>query len=135
MKYLAPLLIAFVLFSCKKKEEESVYEPVAGLTAITTLSQINSEVASGVSMIFFHASWCSICQAQRPAVSEVAVDTDLDVVFFGEVEYDDHTDIVEAYNVDGFPTIVIFKDGAEVNRILGGGHTAEEIKMAIQEQL
>lgn len=135
MKYLIPLFIAFIFIGCKKKESESVHEPVAGLTAITTLSQINSEVATGVSMIFFHASWCSICQAQRPAVSEVAVDMDLNNVFFGEVEYDDHTDIVEAYNVDGFPTIVIIKDGAEVDRILGGGHTAEEIKTAIQAQL
>lgn len=133
MKYLFPFLFLFVVVSCKKKNSE--HEPVAGLQAITSLTQINNEVSSGVSMIFFHASWCSVCQGQRPAVSEVAVDEDLNAVFFGEVEYDDHQDIVEAYNVDGFPTILIIKDGAEVDRVLGGNNSAATLKSKIQAQL
>ena len=137
MKYILPLALLFVAFSCKKNdtEPESAHEPVAGLQTITSLSQIENEIASGVSMVFFHASWCSSCQAQRPAVSEVAMDGDLSSVFFGEVEYDDHMDINNHYGVQGFPTIIIFKEGAEVDRLTSGGHSASFIKQSIQAHL
>ena len=135
MKYILPLAILFVIASCKKKENESVHEPVAGLQQITSKTQIDNEVSAGVSMIFYHASWCEACHAQRPAVSEVAQDNDLSTVFFGEVEYDDYPEINEAYNVGAFPTIAIYQDGTEVERLTGAGNTAAAIKQLIQNHL
>ena len=133
MKNLLFLLAVIALFSCDKEEVQS--EPIEGLQAITSLSQMTTELESGVSMVFFHASWCSVCQAQRPAVIEAAMDISLSNVYFGEVEYEDYPDIVDANDVEGFPTIVIYNDGAEVERFLGGGHSAETIKTAILNQL
>ena len=133
MKYTLFILMLFGLFSCKKEDVES--EPIEGLQVITSLNQINAELESGVSMVFFHASWCSVCQAQRPAVSEVALDAELSEVFFGEVEYEDHPDIVEAHNIEGFPTIIIYNDGEEAQRFTGGGNTTADIKSAIQSVL
>ena len=133
MKYLFVALLFLGVVACKKKEVE--HEPVAGLLEINSITQINTEVSNGVSFIFFHASWCSVCQAQRPAVSEVAVDHDLSSVFFGEVEYDNYPDIIEAYNISGFPTMVIYVDGNEVDRINGGGNSAASLKSKIQEHL
>jgi len=134
MKYLVALMIVGVLFSCKK-EKESVHVPVEGLVTISSQSQISSEISTGVSFIFFHASWCSICNAMRPDVTATAEDSDLSTVFFGEVEYDDYSDIVSYYGVVGFPTVLIFKDGLEVQRINGGGHTYSELKLAVQSHL
>ena len=74
MKYTLLILILITLFSCKKEEEQ--VEPIEGLQVINSLTQMTSDLESGVSMVFFHASWCSVCQAQRPAISEVAMDTD-----------------------------------------------------------
>ena len=133
MKNIFFILIIVALFSCDKEEVQS--EPIMGLQEITSLSQITSELESGVSMVFFHASWCSVCQSQRPAVIEVAMDIGLSNVYFGEVEYEDYPDIVDAHGVEGFPTIVIYNDGAEVERYLGGGHSKETIKTAILNQL
>lgn len=135
MKYVFPILFLLLIFSCKKDENQSVHEPVAGLEAISSKSQIDNAVVQGVSMVFFHASWCEVCQAQRPAVTEVATDSELSSVYFGEVEYDDHPDIIEAYGIVGFPTIVIFKDGAEVMRYTGGGNTAQTLKQEILTHL
>jgi thiol-disulfide isomerase/thioredoxin len=130
MKYLLYLLLPVALISCKKTSDE--HEPVEGLQEISSLEQLNTELSDGVSMIFFHASWCHICQDQRPAVTSVAEDSELNEVYFGEVEFDDYPDITEEYNVAGFPTIVIFKDGDEVDRYTGGGHSTAELKSAIQ---
>ncbi len=133
MKYTLLILILITLFSCEKEEEQM--EPIEGLQVINSLSQMTSDIESGVSMVFFHASWCSVCQAQRPAISEVAMDTDLIQVFFGEVEYEDYPEIVEAQNVEGFPTIIIYKDGSEVQRFVGGGHSTSDLKSVILSQL
>ena len=56
-------------------------------------------------------------------------------MFFGEVEYEDHPDIVEAHNIEGFPTIIIYNDGEEAQRFTGGGNTTADIKSAIQSVL
>ena len=132
------LSVVLMFFGCKKEEiqqDESVHEPVVGLNSIVSLSDITSKTSSGVSLIFFHASWCSICQAQRPAVTEVATDQELSEVFFGEVEYDDYPDILEYYNVEGFPVMVVLKNGAEVSRLNGGGHSSTDIKNLVLENL
>lgn len=132
------LSVVLMFFGCKKEEiqqDESVHEPVVGLNSIVSLSDITSKTTSGVSLIFFHASWCSICQAQRPAVTEVATDQELSEVFFGEVEYDDYPDILEYYNVEGFPVMVVLKNGAEVSRLNGGGHSSTDIKNLVLENL
>lgn len=126
--------MSFTLFSCKK-EEKTGHIPVSGLQTISSQSQLTTQVSSGVSFIFFHASWCSICNAMRPAVTSTAEDTDLAGVYFGEVEYDDHPDIISANNVPGFPTILIFKDGVQVDQIVGGGHSYADLKAAVQAQL
>ena len=51
MKYTLFILMLFGLFSCKKEDVES--EPIEGLQVITSLNQINAELESGVSMVFF----------------------------------------------------------------------------------
>jgi thioredoxin 1 len=132
--FILPLFV-LLLFTACEKEGSGGHEPVAGLTAITSLSQIQGELSSGVSLIFYHASWCSICNAQRPAVIAVAQDSDLSTAYFGEVEYDDYPDIISAYNIQGFPTIVIYLDGVEVERLNGGGHSTATIKQAVLDHL
>lgn len=134
MKYIIPLFIVLTFFACKK-EEKSEHIPVQGLVTISSQAQMTTEISSGVSFVFFHASWCSICNAMRPDVTMTAEDSDLSSVFFGEVEFEDHPEIVNAYNVAGFPTVLIFKDGIEVDRITGGGHTHADLKQAIQAHL
>jgi len=138
MRYFLLLSVVLLFFGCKKEEvqqDESVHEPVVGLNSIVSLSDITSKTSSGVSLIFFHASWCSVCQAQRPAVTEVATDQELSQVFFGEVEYDDYPEILDYYDVQGFPVIVILKDGVEVSRLNGGGHSSADIKNLVTENL
>lgn len=137
MKFILPFALLLLFVSCKKEQNntETEHEPVAGLETISSLSQINNEINQGVSLVFFHASWCEVCHAQRPAVSEVALDTDLSAVFFGEVEYEDYPDIINEFGVQGFPTIIFFKDGTEVDRLTGAGHSAASMKAIIESHL
>ena len=130
MRFVLPLSLFLALVSCKKEQQ-----PGEGLTLVTSLTALEQDISSGVSMVFYHAHWCHVCQDLKPRVEGTATDAELGAVFFGEVEYDDHPDILNQYNIIGFPTVVIYVDGVEVDRFSGGGHTRAEFKTAIQAHL
>jgi thioredoxin 1 len=122
--YLA--LSTLIFAACKK---DIPYE--TEMVDITSLQQFDTEIAEGVSMIFFHATWCTICKNQRPAVEEVVKDPELEEVFMGEVNYEKVPEIVSKYNVPGFPTIILFKNGVEQERFTGAQNSAASIKAKI----
>lgn len=105
------------------------------LVDVTSTDQFNTAIGQGVSLIFYHASWCSKCAAQRPAVEAQTSKSMFSTVFFGQVEYEDFPDIVSQSKVNGFPTIVLFKDGKEVTRFNGQRNSEADIAKAIEAAL
>jgi thiol-disulfide isomerase/thioredoxin len=132
MKYsiLAVLFLAITLFSCKKEDDDAKNSELSDLT---TLSAYNEAVDEGVSIIFFHATWCPKCSAQRPAVEELIGDADLSDVFFGQVDFEKVSEVVSAAGVQGFPTILFIKNGVEEARFTSQGHSAQKIKDKLLE--
>ncbi len=122
-------LTALTLTSCKK---ELVDTSLNEITDVNSLSDLQTNVSSGVSLVFFHASWCKICEEQRPAVETASEDANLSFVKFYEVEYEENEDISEHYGVPGFPQILIFKDGEEKERFKGKGHSVETLTERLQ---
>ena len=123
-RLLAFLFVVLIFSACKKEEFDASN---SNLKAINSLSEFDTEISSGVSMIFFHATWCSICKKQRPAVEATALDASLSFVKFRQVDTDDQKDIVNKYNVPGPPVIIMFKNGEERKRLVGSGHSQAEL--------
>ena len=126
------LLAVFLLISCSKDQGQAIN---SGLTDISNLSDYNDRISNGVSLFFFHATWCPICTAQRPAIEALVGDSELNDVFFGQVDYEKITDVTKAAKVVGFPTTVFYKDGVEAARFSGQGHSKEKIKNQLMNLL
>ena len=124
-------LSAVFLTSCKK--EALVDTSSNDVEDVNGESSFEQKIANGTSMVFFHAVWCSKCAAQRPAFEEASKDMELSFAKFFEVDYEENKEIVDQYNIPGFPTIVIYKDGVEQAKFSGTGHSkeklAEQLKM------
>lgn len=133
MKTLSILLVSliFLMGSCDKEQESLVDTSANDLEDINNLAFFENSISSGVSVIFFHASWCEVCAEQRPAVEEASQVPAYHTVFFGEVEYEKNTNINQTYSVGSFPTIVFYKDGAESARFTGKGNSLAEIEARI----
>lgn len=126
------LLAGLFMVSCNKDQEIATSTT---LQDIASLTEYNAKISTGVSLLFFHATWCPKCSAQRPAIEQVRDDASLKGVFFGQVDYEKVTEVVQTAKVVGFPTMVFYKDGAEVARFSGQGHSHDKIRNQLMELL
>ena len=76
-------------------------------------------IAQGISMIDFWAEWCMPCQALLPVIEELGQQLEGSVKV-GKVNCDENRELVKEYRVMSIPTVIFFKDGEEVDRIVGG---------------
>lgn len=116
--------LSFVFLSCKK----DLVDPSANqITDATTLPSFNEQISNGVSMVFFHAAWCSNCQELRPTIEKIAsIDTLSDVTFL-EADYDDVRSVFSEYKVEGFPQVLFFSEGVEQERLVGKNQSEDKI--------
>ena len=64
------------------------------------------------------AAWCAPCRAIAPVVDEMAKEYSGKVVF-GKLNVDENPETAQKYGVMAIPTLLIMKDGQEVDRIVG----------------
>lgn len=117
-------ILALGVMSCSKNQVESK----KNLREINSLADFNQTVGEGVSLLFFHATWCSKCAEQRPAVEALPDDKRFENVKFAQVDYEKNTDIVTQNNVLGFPNIRIYKDGVKIHDLTGFKNTKEDLE-------
>ena len=72
----------------------------------------------GVALIDFWAEWCPPCRALTPTIDALAEDKK-DSALVAKVNVDDAKDVAAQFNVSSIPTVIVFKDGKEVDRLVG----------------
>ena len=66
----------------------------------------------------FWASWCGPCKVIAPLVEELAKEY-TGQVKIAKMNVDENIETPNNYNVRNIPTLIIFKDGIELDRIVG----------------
>jgi thioredoxin 1 len=69
-------------------------------------------------LIDFWAAWCGPCRVLAPTIEELAEEY-AGKVFVGELNVDENPETAERFQVYSIPTVLIMKDGKEVDRIVG----------------
>ena len=64
------------------------------------------------------AAWCAPCRAIAPIVDELAKEYSGKVVF-GKLNVDENPETAQRFGVMAIPTLLVMKDGQEVDRVVG----------------
>jgi thioredoxin 1 len=73
---------------------------------------------SNVVLIDFGADWCGPCRALAPTIEELAKEY-AGKVLVGKLDVDENPKTAECFQVFSIPTLIMFKNGCEVDRLVG----------------
>ena len=96
-------------------------------------SDLETLIRDGVTLVDFNAPWCGPCRAQEPILSA------LNERYNGraniaKMNIDDNREVALNLGIQSIPTLVVFKDGQEVNRLVGL-QQAEILQRALDQAL
>jgi len=69
-------------------------------------------------LVDFWAEWCGPCKMVAPILDEIAGENP-DTITIGKVNVDENQATAQQLGVRSIPTMIVFKDGVEVNRFVG----------------
>jgi thioredoxin 1 len=69
-------------------------------------------------LVDFWAEWCAPCRMMAPILNDVAGELTGNS-YVGKVNVDDYRALAQEYRISNIPTMILFKDGQEVARIVG----------------
>ena len=87
------------------------------------IGSVNTEdfengIKNGIALVDFSAPWCVPCLAQKPIIDELAKRFRGRAAFV-EVNVDENRQSAMKLRIMSIPTIIIFKEGQEMQRFVG----------------
>src|SRR5438105_2501462 len=69
-------------------------------------------------LVDFWAQWCAPCKMMLPTVEAIAKDY-AEIAAVVKLNIDDSPETASRYAIKSIPTLILFKDGQEVERVVG----------------
>lgn len=93
------------------------------------------ELLSGDKLVVIDlwAEWCGSCKSMLPTIEELATEYEGRAII-GKCDTEDNYDLTDTYKVRSLPTILFFKGGELVDKIVGSA-SKSELKTKIEANL
>ena len=86
--------------------------------SVLTSDSFDAAINSGSTLVDFWAGWCMPCKMVAPVIEELAAAYEGRIAV-GKVDVDNEGALAARFGITGIPTVILFKDGAEVQRFIG----------------
>ena len=92
---------------------------MSDLVAHITDAEFPATVAQGVSLVDFWAPWCGPCKMIAPILDELAGEMQGKARIV-KINVDDNPEVAGQFGIMSIPTLMLFKDGKLVDKLVGG---------------
>ena len=83
-----------------------------------TEGAFDTAVAQGAALVDFWAGWCGPCKMLAPTIEELGGQYE-GRALIAKVDVDAEPGLAQRFGVMSIPTVVLLKDGKEVDRVVG----------------
>jgi len=97
-----------------------------------TKENFSQSIENGVTLVDFWAPWCGPCKMQLPIVEELSSELQGQATI-GKINVDEEPELASQFGVMSIPTLILFKDGQPVDKMVGL-QSKEALKNKIQSQ-
>lgn len=114
------LVVAIVIFRFIAMAKIKNTPLVADHKKVLTLTDQNfqQQTKNKVVLVDFWASWCAPCRMMAPVLNDVATELSGNS-HVGKVNIEQYQSLASKFKVRSIPTLILFKNGIEINRFVG----------------
>ena len=115
------ILSVYLVYSTYRRYQSMKnYDPANESEKLIQLTDANfeKEISNGVVLVDFWAAWCGPCKMIAPVVSELAEQFE-GKAKIAKLNVDEQKQTALKYGVRSIPTLIIFKNGEPVDRLVG----------------
>lgn len=109
--------VAYVYFTFRKMKNTPMVADGAKIKVLTD-KNFNQQIKKGVTLVDFWAAWCGPCKMMAPILNDLSEELD-GSTSIGKLNVEKYQSVSATYQVRGIPTMILFKDGKEINRFVG----------------
>ena len=80
------------------------------------INEFNEQLDDQLTIVDVWAPWCGPCRTLTPIIEKVSEEKSVKLI---KVNADESGDLASSFGVRGIPTVIFFKNGQEVDRIVG----------------
>lgn len=110
---------------------QSKQEKGQGKVVKVTATNYNQEIAEGIVIVDYWAPWCGPCRKLEPILKSLAAEKNIKI---GKLNVDENKSFTTAKKISTIPTMLIYKNGKEVEH-LTGLYTKEELTKILDKHL
>ncbi len=89
------------------------------------------DIEKGVTLVDFYADWCGPCRMMAPILEKIATEVKGKAIV-AKLDIEKAQTTASHFQISSIPTLILFKDGKEVGRLIGY-RSGDEIKAFIKQ--
>lgn len=111
------VFIAYTYYNYRRIKNTPVVSESEKIKVLTDRN-FTHQTKSGTMLVDFWAAWCMPCKLMTPILNELAEELNGNSAI-GKLNVEHYQSIAAKYNVRNIPTLILFKNGKEIDRFVG----------------